>query len=180
MSLYEYVEGKHVDGVENVLIIDEVQLCNQFELAINSFHNSRKYDIYITGSNAFLLSSDLATLFTGRFIQISVYPFSYKEYCQYFEVSDPLNHLEDYLKKGGLACSYVYQDNHDAMSYIKDVYNTLIKRDLIDKYSIGEVALLDTLSDFLMDNMSNLCTVNNITNTLKGANTPVSHVTVGN
>ncbi len=180
-SLYEYVENRYKEDAENILIIDEVQLCNKFELAINSFYNSKKYDIYITGSNAFLLSSDLATLFTGRFIEISVYPFSFKEYCTYFGIeSNYYNNLEKYLKFGGLAGAYLYQDERDASLYIKNVYNTLVKRDLVDKYNIGEIALLDNLNDFLMDNISNLTTVNNISNLLKKEKVKSNHITVGN
>ena len=71
-ELYNFCEGQYIDGKTNVIIVDEVQMCEKFELAINSLYNRRKYDIYITGSNAFLLSSDLSTLFTGRFIEIPV------------------------------------------------------------------------------------------------------------
>lgn len=84
--MYGYVEEQYVNGAENVLLIDEIQLCDDFELAINSFHNSEKYDIYITGLNAFLLSSDLATLFTGRYVEVHVFPFSFAEFCQYYEI----------------------------------------------------------------------------------------------
>ena len=108
-SLYSYVESNYKPNTKNVLMIDEVQLCREFEIAVNSLHNSKKYDIYLTGSNAFLLSSDLSTLFTGRFIEISVFPFSFKEYLEYFEIEDNFsNHLENYLKVGGLAGSYLY------------------------------------------------------------------------
>ena len=69
-ELYNFCEGQYIDDKTNVIVVDEVQMCEKFELAINSLYNSRKYDIYITGSNAFLLSSDLSTLFTGRFIEI--------------------------------------------------------------------------------------------------------------
>lgn len=180
-NLYEYVENQYIFDVENILIIDEVQLCNKFELAINSFHNSKKYDIYITGSNAFLLSSDLATLFTGRFIEIPVFPFSFLEYCNYFEIKDDyFNNLKRYLKIGGLSGSYLYHNENDSINYIKEIYNTLIKRDLVDKYNITEIALLDTLTEFLMDNISNLKTANNITNTLKKENIKLNHITVAN
>lgn len=180
-SLFEYVEKNYKPNTQNVLMIDEVQLCEKFELAVNSFHNSKKYDIYLTGSNAFLLSSDLSTLFTGRFIEIPIFPFSFEEYCNYFEIRDNYsNHLEDYLKKGGLAGSYLYNNKEDAVAYIKDIYISLIKRDLIDRYSIEELALLDTLTEFLMDNISNLTTANNVANILNKNNTNTNHVTIGN
>ena len=170
-KLYEYVEEKYIDNVHNVLLIDEVQLCKKFELAINSFHNSKKYDIYITGSNAFLLSSDLATLFTGRFIEVPIYPFSFKEYCQYFELDGDMKDLQKYLVEGGMSGSYLYKDKNDAIQYIKDIYITSVKRDLVDKYRITEEALLDTLTEYLMDNVSN---------TLKSNKIPTNHVTVKN
>ena len=83
-ALNEYVENLFSPGKENFLLIDEVQLCKDFEHAINSFHSSEKYHIYITGSNAFLLSNDLATLFTGRTFSIELFPFSFKEFVSYF------------------------------------------------------------------------------------------------
>ena len=87
-SLYNYVNEKYIAECENVLLIDEVQMCEGFENAIIGFHTSEKFDIYITGSNAFLLSSDLATLFTGRTFRIEVYPFSFKEFCKYYDLRD--------------------------------------------------------------------------------------------
>ena len=180
-SLYNYVEEKYDDSVRNILIVDEVQLCDKFELAINSFHNSKNYDIYLTGSNAFLLSSDLATLFTGRFIEIPVYPFSFKEYCSYFDIdNDYSEHLQDYLAIGGLSGSYVYDNKEDRAAYINDVYKTLIKRDLIDRYNLSDEALLDNLAEFLMDNISNLTNANNISKVLNYNNIATNHVTIGN
>lgn len=179
-KLYEYVEEKYLPSVNNILLIDEVQLCRKFELAINSFHNSRKYDIYITGSNAFLLSSDLATLFTGRFIEVPVFPFSFNEYCQYFGLDGDMKTLQKYFVDGGMAGSYLYKDKNDAMQYIKDIYITSVKRDLVDKYRITEEALLDTLTEYLMDNVSNLTTANNISNTLNRNKVKTNHVTIKN
>lgn len=180
-ALHNYVESRYIQGAENILIIDEVQLCKDFEIVINSFHNSKKYDIYITGSNAFLLSSDLATLFTGRFIQIQIFPFSFAEYCEYFDIKDNYtSHLKDYVRYGGLSGSYVYEEQQDRRGYILDLYTTLIKRDLIDKYNITQVELLDTLVQFLMDNISNLTSVNNIKNATTNPTAETNHVTIGN
>lgn len=180
-SLYSYVESNYKPNTKNVLMIDEVQLCREFEIAVNSLHNSKKYDIYLTGSNAFLLSSDLSTLFTGRFIEISVFPFSFKEYLEYFEIEDNFsNHLENYLKAGGLAGSYLYEKKEDSNAYIKNVYTSLIKRDLVDRYNIEDISLLDTLTEFLMDNISNLTTANNISNILNNKKIKANHVTIGN
>lgn len=180
-KLYKYVEAHYKDEVDNLLFIDEVQLCPKFELAINSFHNSQKYDIYITGSNAFLLSSDLATLFTGRYIEVSVYPFSFAEYCRYFEITDNYAQaLVDYLQVGGLAGSYVYQSASDAINYRKQIYHTLIKRDLVDKYHIQEIALLDSLSEFMLDNIANLTSASKVSNLLNTNKLISNHVTVGN
>ena len=87
-TLNDYIENRYRSGAENFILIDEIQMCPGFELTINSLHASEKYDIYITGSNAFLLSSDLATLFTGRTFEIRVYPFSFREFLTYYDLND--------------------------------------------------------------------------------------------
>ena len=180
-SLYDYIEEAYQAEVLNVVMVDEVQLCKQFELAINSLYNSRKYDIYITGSNAFLLSSDLSTLFTGRFIEIPVFPFSLSEYCTYYDFKKADTQiLQNYLMEGGLAGAYIYRDKEDQVSYIKDVYQSVIKRDLLDKYGIKEEALLDSLTDYLMDNVSNLTSASKISTFFKQNGYETNHITIGN
>ena len=108
-KLNAYVEKAYQAEKTNYIFIDEVQMCEGFEKAINNFHAAEKYDIYITGSNAFLLSSDLATLFTGRTFEIEVYPFSFAEFMQYYELSDQYAAFNRYLTEGGMAGSFLYK-----------------------------------------------------------------------
>ena len=177
-ALYDHVNSLFISGTENVLMIDEVQMCDGFEKAIIGFHTSEKYDIYITGSNAFLLSSDLATLFTGRTFRIEVYPFSFTEFCKYFELTDLQPALDRYILEGGMAGSYVYKNEPLKLSYIRDVYNTLILRDIVQKFKIRKPALIERVSDFLMDNISNITSARGITESISRGETPASNVTV--
>lgn len=179
-ALHAYVEEQYVEGKSNYLFIDEVQMCPNFELAVNSLYSKRKYDIYITGSNAFLLSADLATLFTGRYIEIHVYPFSFKEYCNYYDNNHDIEKLfEDYTIKGGLAGSYAYNTEKDRKDYIREVYETIVTRDLVQKYSLPDTQVLQRLSEFLMDNISNLTSPSRISNMLSEKNISTNHVTIG-
>ena len=177
-SLYDYISGKYKKEKQNFILIDEVQMCKDFEKAINWFHAEEKYDIYITGSNAFLMSSDLATLFTGRTIEVEVYPFSLKEYMKYYNFTDAQQSFRSYLKDGGMAGSYLYINNFERNGYIKDVFNTLIVRDIKQKYNIRNVGVLNSLTNYLMDNISNLTSIINITNKLNGNNISITDKTI--
>lgn len=178
-ALYDYINSKFIDGCENFVLIDEVQMCEGFEKAINGLHATEKFDIYITGSNAFLLSSDLATLFTGRTFEIKIYPFSFGEYMQYFELQDKYDAFDNYMIEGGMAGSYLYKDQESKYDYIADVFDTLIVRDIRKKYKIRNTQLMDRVVDFLMDNISNLSSARSITNTLTGVKEKVNHNTIG-
>lgn len=162
-ALHKFVEDTYDKEKKNYLFVDEVQLCPNFELAINSLYSKNKYDIYITGSNAFLLSADLATLFTGRYIEIHMFPFSFKEYCEYYSDQDDKDKLfEEYFIKGGLAGSYAYNTELDRTTYIREVYETIVNRDLVQKYNLPDTQVLRQLSEFLMDNISNLTSPNRV------------------
>ena len=179
-ALHRYVEEHHQAGKANYLFVDEVQMCPGFELAINSLYAKRKYDIYLTGSNAFLLSADLATLFTGRYVEIPVFPFSFEEYCEYYQdIKDKERLFEDYSVNGGLAGSYVYRTEKDRTNYIKEVYETIVTRDLVQKYNLSDTTVLQRLSEFLMDNVSNLTSPNKVSNILSENKIITNHMTIG-
>ena len=126
------------------------------------------------------MSADLATLFTGRYIEIHVFPFSFREYCQYYDdISDKDKLFDEYAIKGGLAGSYAYRTEKDRTNYIKEVYETIVTRDLVQKYSLPDTLVLQRLSEFLMDNISNLTSPNKVSQLLTANETPTNHVTVG-
>lgn len=178
-ALHEYVLSKYIKNVHNLVFIDEVQLCNKFELAINSLHSKAIFDIYITGSNAFLLSSDLATLFTGRVMQIKVYPFSFSEYMDYngnLENVDAA--FEAYSIYGGMPGSYVYGEKEQKQDYVKEVYRTIIIRDLVNKYKIRNETEFKNMAEFMMDNIGNLLSPNNVCNCLNNSKSSVTRKTV--
>lgn len=177
-KLYNYIDDNFDENKENYVLIDEIQKCNGFENVINSIHAEEKYHIYITGSNAFLLSSDLATLFTGRTFEIKVYPFSFEEYMKYFNYDNHYLAFNKFMQDGGMAGSYLYEELVDKNNYLSDIYNTLILRDIVKKYNIKNEELLKKLSDYLLDNISNLTSSNKIENLLKSSNQTADHKTI--
>lgn len=178
-KLHTYAVEHCIEGKHNVLMIDEVQLCDSFERAINSLHAKRIYDIYLTGSNAFLLSSDLATLFTGRTMEIQVFPFSFAEYRAYFQHSGDLqDDFDAYVRMGGMPGSYVYSGEKECYEYVADVYRTILLRDLVQKYAIRNREEFLRMTEFMMDNVSNLLSPNNISDTFHRNGIDITRKTV--
>ncbi len=131
-------KSKSMDSLEN--LIGEIQMCAGFEKAVNSLHAREKYDIYITGSNAFLQSSDPATLFVGRTYEIRVFPFSFSEYLKYFPSENIYGSLTKYFTDGGMAGSYLYKSESRRYRYISsEVLNALIVRDIVEKNKMRRI-----------------------------------------
>lgn len=177
-KLYNFIDSNFDEKKENFVLIDEIQKCNGFEDTINSIHAEEKYHIYITGSNAFLLSSDLATLFTGRTFEIKIYPFSFEEYIRYFNLDNHYLAFNSFMQDGGMSGSYLYSETSDKNDYLRDIYNTLILRDIVQKYNIKNEDLLKKLSDYLLDNVSNLTSSTKIENVFKSSNQTADHKTI--
>ena len=154
-DLYNYIKDK-ITNDKMYILLDEVQNVDKWEKAINSLNIDFNVDIYITGSNAYLLSSELSTLLSGRYIEIKMYPLSFKEFLK-FNNYDEIN-VEDkfyeYLKYGGLPAITLIKDKPDlVMSYLNDIYNTIVKKDIIDRNGIKDITLLENIIKYLSTNI---------------------------
>lgn len=178
-SLYGYVESRYRKDLKNYLFIDEVQMCQGFEEIISSIHEESIYDIYLTGSNAFLLSSDLATLFGGRVFEISIFPFSFAEYLQYHDSSDPDGSFDSYVRDGGMSGSYLYRTYENAMKYVEAIYETTIAKDIIKKFRVQNEDMLLRIGNFLMDNVGSLTSIRNVASKLISAAVDTNDKTAG-
>lgn len=179
-ALHEHIESQYRKNRNNYVFIDEVQMCKGFEKTINSLHAMQKYDIYLTGSNAFLLNSDLATLFTGRVMTIEVYPFSFAEYRTYFGEKEIQSQLDQYIQEGGLAGSYIYSEPVQKTAYIQEVLRTILERDIIQRYKLSDTFLLNKIAEYLMDNVSNVTSARSVANVLNDDKVSTTHVTARN
>ncbi|MDY0276845.1 MAG: ATP-binding protein [Acholeplasma sp.] len=179
-KLNEYIWSQFDEHKINYVLIDEVQMCQSFELAVNDLYESRKFDIYITGSNAFLLSSDLATLFTGRYFEIKVLPFSFLEYIDYYEYDNIDQAFLEYTLEGGLSGSYLYDLEKQKYDYIANVLDVVILKDIMQRNGVSDKIAMENIVSFLLDNISNLTTPTKITNILNNDGISIDHKTVRN
>ena len=178
-NLYEYIDSKYCENSNNYLLIDEVQMCQNFEETINSLHEEERFDIYLTGSNAFLLSSDLATLFRGRVFQIDIYPFSFDEYLLYYPSSDIDNSFDKYVLEGGMAGSYLYKTIEDKRKYQLEIVRSTVVKDIAEKYRIKDEVLLNKIVDYLLDTVGERASIRNIANKLTSSTYKKNDKTVG-
>ena len=178
-NLYDYIDKAYVDGVSNYLIIDEVQECIGFERVINSLYEEERFDIYLSGSIAFMLSSDLATLFGGRYFDLKMYPFSFKEFNIYYNNKKPIDSFDDYVVKGGMSGSYFYKNQNDAYQYIDGIYKKTISKDIVKRFKVENEPLLLMVADYLMDNVGNKTSIRNIANSLTSNSYKTNDKTVG-
>ena len=154
-DLYKFVKENIKKG-KMYLLLDEVQNVESWEKAINSFKVDFNIDIYITGSNAYLLSSELSTLLSGRYIEIKMYPLSFKEYLVFnnYNTDNIEEKFNEYLKYGGLPAITLIKDNDElVLSYLNDIYNTIVKKDIIDRNNIKDTALLENIIKYLANNI---------------------------
>lgn len=164
---YDYVAEHIPENGKTYLLIDEPQNVTGWEKAVNSFKVDFDCDIYITGSNAKLLSSELSTLISGRYVEIDLYPLSYKEYLDFHGIEKNDKTFQAYLKFGGFPSIVELGENVDRINDILDgIYNTVIVKDVIAKSKIKDEELLQKIVAFLADNVGNSTSSNSIANSL--------------
>ena len=174
-QLYDYVKSKSVANKMNYLFIDEIQNIESFENALKSFVAEGNYDIYCTGSNADLLSGELATYLSGRYIEFNVFPLSYCEFLIFHNLTDQPQSLDMFLKYGGLPYLKNLQlDNDIVFDYLKNVYQAILFRDVVARFSVRNVEFLERLILFLAKHTGTIFSARNIVKFLKSQNIKIS------
>jgi uncharacterized protein len=177
-KLYDYILNKTIQG-KMYIMIDEIQEVVKFEKVIDSLFAKGNYDIYITGSNSHLLSSELSTLLAGRYIEISILPFSFSEFYEVIG-GNKKEAFNEYFKYGGLPYVSQIKDEASKLSYIEGIYNTIVVRDLIERKKINDVGLLKDILKYILDTIGNPISSKKITDYLSSNGRKTSHTTIGN
>lgn len=166
MSLYNYICNKLKSNRKNYVFIDEVQKINEFQKTVDSLYIKKNVDLYITGSNANLLSSELATLLSGRYIEIKMLPLSFKEYKDAYRDLNNDELYQKYISYGSLPYTTSLDTEDDVSMYLSSIYNDIIIKDVMARKKIQDETMLKSVANFAMDNIGNLVSTNNIANTM--------------
>ena len=185
-DLHSYIASKTTGKFTiNYVFVDEVQEIEQWEKAINSLLAEQKYDIFISGSNARILSSELASLLSGRYVEFPVYTLTFKEFSELYAEKHPLNNesnvFELYLKYGGFPGLHNQDWEENVLyQYLQAIFNTIVLKDLIMRYQVRDVAMLNQILTFLADNCGNITSAKRISDFVKSQNRKISTDTVLN
>ncbi len=167
-DLIEYVNTKVKKKVLNYLFVDEIQDVQEFERALRHFALDEKMDIYCTGSNANLLSGELATFLSGRYVEFKVYSLSYLEFIDFHEFDNDIESLKKYMRWGGLPFLKNLQKTDEVLSeYLKSIYTTIIYKDIVSRFQIRNMVFLENLVLFLANNIGNVISSKKISDYLK-------------
>ena len=179
-ALYHEVESRLNPDKMNYVFLDEVQLVNDFQRACDSLYILKNVDLYITGSNAGLLSGELATLLSGRYVEIKMLPLSFKEYVSVVGESDLSRKYRDYLMNSSFPYTLELSKRKDILAYLDGIYTSIVLKDIVKRKKIADVAVLESVIRFMFDNIGNLCSATKIANTLKSGGKGASVHTVDN
>lgn len=177
-KLNTYIENKKIKGKRNYVFLDEVQEVDEFEKVVNSLNSKGDTEVFITGSNSKLLSGELATYLTGRFYTIEVLPLSFNEI--YNENLSKEEQFIDYIKSGGMPGKIQFDDDRTAKNYVMDMYQSILLRDIVKRYNIRDVDLLQRFMLYLINNIGQIFSAGTITKYLKSEGRKLSKETIYN
>ncbi len=177
-DLYEYVKAKLISDKQNYVFLDEVQIVEDFQKACDSLYIKKNVDLYITGSNANLLSGELATLLSGRYVEIKMLPLSFEEYISYRGESDLQQKYVDYITKSSFPYTLNLENVKDIRAYLDGIYNTILIKDIATRKKISDISALDSVVRFMFDNIGNLCSSTKIANTMSSSGRNITVPTV--
>ncbi len=179
-NLYNYINEKIVDNGKYYILLDEIQNVDKYEKAIDSLLIKGNCDIYITGSNAYMLSGELATLLSGRYIEIKMLPFSFKEYVSYHKNDN--NVYEDlfnkYINSSSFPYSIYFKEEIILTNYLEDIYNSIIIKDISMRIQKIDISLLNRIVKFMFDSVGSMLSINNIANKLTSSGYKIDNKTV--
>ena len=183
-ELYDYVNKQLDSKKQYYIFLDEVQNVPKFQKAVDSLYIKKNVDVYITGSNAYLLSGELATLLSGRYIEIKMLPLSFKEYLSAFNNSDKsrYEYFLDYMRNGGMPGNIsILQDNpNDLDTYLEGIFSTIVYKDIITRNNITDKMLLESVLKFIFDSIGSPISIKKISDTLTSKGMSTSNHTVEN
>jgi len=179
-KLYEYIIARLVEGQRTYVFLDEIQSVPNFQRVVDSLYIRDNVDVYITGSNAHMLSGDLATVLSGRYIEINMLPLSFAEYLELKGGGDKRDAFTSYYLNGAFPQATVIADDEVRSDYIRGIYNTVLLKDIVARRKISDVALLESVARFLFDNIGNITSSNKIADSLTSFGRKTAPVTVEN
>ncbi len=181
-ELYKFLKNKLAKNTKNYIFLDEIQNVPEYQKAIDGLYIMDNVDLYITGSNAYFMSGELATLLSGRYIEIEMMPLSFKEYISAFPQQQDLSVLyRQYIENGSFPYITKLDDNKDQIrDYLSGIYNTVILKDVVARKKITDVPALESIVKFLFDNIGNITTPKKISDTMTSKGRKISNHTVEN
>ena len=179
-ALYQYIEERLVPNKKNYIFIDEIQEVENFQRAVDSLFIKDNTDIYITGSNAMMLSGELATLLSGRYIEISILPLSFSEYLKLDEIHDVRQAWNKYFENGGFPYAIQIKDDDIRKDYLMGIYNTILLKDIVARNKVQDITLLESVVKFLFENIGNIVSPKKIADTLVSYGIKTTSSTVEN
>ena len=180
-ALYDYVVERRVNEEKHYLFFDEIQMVDEFELVINSFRATWDVSIFITGSNGKLLSGELATYLSGRYVSFKIAPFSFREYCQIRKLEEPADEdLVEYLTWGGMPQRFHLQNEMEMETMLRDLYNSIVLRDIVQRTGAKDVDLLNRIFEYLTQTPSQMFSAKGIAKYFESVNRKVGTETLYN